>query len=130
MRRDGAEPGTYIRTPLATTTIAEPSPSALRESLVAQDVGSAGPDEADEPSWVDAALKAESELRWATWRIRGGLLIGMLATLIAFAADDEFVHWAELPLSASCAAEDDGDPSVAWTSHPQSTKVDLSMFQT
>ena len=84
----------------------------------------------DEVSWVDASLQAEASLRWATWRIRGGLLVGLLATLVGLTAENAFYMWGELPLSVSCAAEGGGDPSVAWMSHPQSTPVDLSMFQT
>lgn len=55
----------------------------------------------------------------------------MLATLVGFGAESEFEAWGEVPLSVSCAAGDEvGDPSVMWMSHPQSTSIDLAMFQT
>jgi hypothetical protein len=125
----GAEAGSYIRTPLDSAVPATPLSGGLGEGLMSGGGGGAGDEEV---SWVDASLQAESSLRWATWRIRGGLLVGVLATLVGFGAEGEFVTWAEVPLSVSCAAggEDGEDPSVAWMSHPQSAPVSLAMFQT
>ncbi len=126
----GAGPGSYLRTPLDAAT---PSAAAggLGQELMARSGSGSGVEE-DEVSWVDASLQAESTLRWATWRIRGGLLVGVLATLVGLGAEGEFVTWGEVPLSVSCAAGGEGgeDPSAAWMRHPQSAPVSLSMFQT
>lgn len=127
----GAEAGSYIRSPLDSAVPVMPASDGMGEGSMSGSGGGAARPGDDEVSWVDASLRAESSLRWATWRIRAGLLVGVLATLVGFGAQGEFTTWGEVPLSVSCAAGRDGDqdPSVAWMSHPQSTPVSLTMFE-